>query len=324
MSLTGFLAIPLMFAMAMPPVSVETLAVSCADLRPTVEAIAVILESRYVLPARGAEGATRLRAAARRGDVSHICGDGPAKAAALTRATRGALNDLHLRVAFGAPESSEPPAKPDVDALVDNLGIEDVSRLPGGIGYIRLSAWAPIAWAEPRLANAFALLRDSTGLIIDVRGNPGGDGDTVNLVERTFLPIGAPSTLRAFDRAGKPAKWEESKEPEWPRFPLDMPLIVLINRESASGSEALAFSLREERRATIIGTRSAGAAHVLRDAVSLPGGFALYIPQYRYEGRLSHTDWEGVGVQPDIEAGPKDAKMLAWEFLRKNQDGAKK
>lgn len=312
MTVAGLLGYSLMLATA-PTTQVAT---SCSDLRPAMESIARALEHRYVLPARGAGGAARLRAVARRGEVSHICGDGSAKAAVLTRATRDALNDLHLRVAYGAPDSSEPPAQPDVDALIDNLGIEEVSRLPGGIGYLRLSGWAPMAWIEPRLANAFALLRDSTALIIDVRGNPGGDGGTVALVERSFLPIGALQTLQNFDRGGNPAKADMSKEPTWPRFPATMPMVVLINRESASGSESLAFSLREEKRATIIGSRSAGAAHVVRDAVALPGGFALYIPQYRQEGRISHADWEGVGVRPDIEAGSTDAKMLAWEFLR--------
>ena len=293
---------------------------SCADLRPAVEAIAVALESRYVLPARGIDGAARLRAVAQRGDVSLVCGDGPTKAAVLTRATREAVPDLHLRVAYGAPDPSEPPTRPDADALADNLGIAEVGRLPGGIGYLRLSGWAPLSWVEPRLANAFALLRDSTALIIDVRGNPGGDGGTVALVERSFLPVDAPQTLQYFDRTGRLARADASKEPTWRRFPKDMPLVVLLDRESASGSEALAFSLREERRAVIIGSRSAGAAHAVRDAVPLPGGFALYIPQYRLEGRLSHADWEGVGVRPDIEAGPTDAKMLAWEFLRRKLD----
>lgn len=295
--------------------------VSCADLRPTVEAIAAALESRYVLPERGTEGAARLRAVARRGDVSHICGDGPAKAVVLGRVTREALNDLHLRVAFGSPDPGEPPAQPDAASLVDNLGIEEVSRLPGGIGYLRVSGWAPMSWAEPRLANAFALLRNSTGLIIDVRGNPGGDGRTAELVVRTFLPVGAPSPLQGFDRAGKPDQSGAIKGPAWPRFPMDMPVVVLVNRESGSASEALAFSLREEKRATIIGSRSAGAAHVLRDSVALPAGFALYIPQYRRVGRVSRTDWEGTGVRPDIDAGVTDAKMLAWEYLRRKLEG---
>lgn len=302
--------IAISLVLAAPPVT------SCADLRSTIEAIASAMETRYVLPSRGIEGAVRLRAMARRGEVSRICGDGPTKASALTRATRDAVHDLHLRVAFGPPDPKEPPEQPDVDALLDNLGIAEVSRMPGGIGYLRITGWAPMSWVEPRLANAFALLRDSSAIIIDVRGNPGGDGGTVNLVTRTFLPVGAPPTLLNFDRAGKSAKADQSKEPTWLRFSSDVPVAVLINRESGSGSEAMAFSLREEKRATIIGSRSAGAAHPLRDAVALPGGFSLYIPQYRLQGRFSHTDWEGVGVRPDLEAGPSDAKMLAWEFLR--------
>lgn len=311
--MVAVLALSMMLAAA-PPIHQDE---SCTDLRPTVEAIAVALESRYVIPVRGAEAAVQLRAAARRPEFAHVCGGGPAQAATLSRAARGALNDLHLRVAYGPPENTTLPSQPDAAALADNLGIEEVSRLPGGIGYLRLSGWAPASWVGPRLENAFALLRGSTGIIIDVRGNPGGDGDTVNLVTRTFLPEGAPQTLQTFDRADKRVDWQENLDPAWPRFPTDMPLVVLINRESFSASEALAFSLRQEGRATIIGSRSSGAAHGLRDAVVLPGGFSLYLPEYRKEGRLTHTDWEGVGIRPDIDAGLTDAKMLAWEFLRR-------
>ncbi len=318
------MTVPLVLPLLLSAVSVSGPPEPCVDLRPTIAAITTALDARYVLPARGAEGAARLRAVAKRGDVSKICGDGPARAAVLTRTTRDALNDLHLRVAFGPPERSEPAEQPDAEALADNLGIEEVSRMPGGIGYLRLSGWAPLSWVEPRLASAFALLRDSTALIIDVRGNPGGDGGTVDLVTRTFLPSGAPATLLDFDRAGKPTAADRSKEPAWPRFPASIPMAVLIDRGSGSGSESLAFSLREEQRATIIGSRSAGAAHPTRDAVALPGGYTLYLPQYRKEGRISHTDWEGVGVRPEIEAGPTDAKMLAWAFLRQKLGTAPK
>jgi|GEM_PF-3229524 hypothetical protein len=293
---------------------------SCSDLRPAVEAIAVALETRYVIPVRGAEAAGQLRGATIRSDFSHVCGGGSVQAMALSRATRAALNDLHLRVAYGPPESTTLPSQPNAAALADNLGIEEVSRMPGGIGYLRLSGWAPAPWVGSRLENAFALLRGSTGVIIDVRGNRGGDGDTVNLVTRTFLAEGAPQTLQTFDRAGERIDWQENLDPAWARFPLDIPLVVLVDRESFSGSEAFAFSLREEGRATIIGSRTSGAAHGVRDAVALPGGFALYIPEYRKEGRLTHTDWEGVGVRPDIDAGLTDAKMLAWAFLRERHD----
>lgn len=297
---------------------------ACADLRPTLAAIATTLEKSYVLPARGAEGAARLRASAKQGVVSHVCGDGAAQAAVLTRATRDALPDLHLRIAFGAPESRNLPSQADADALADNLGIEEVSRLPGGIGYLRLTGWAPLAWVEPRLASAFALLRDSTAIIIDVRGNPGGDGGTVTMVARTFLPPGTPPTMQEFDRAGNPTGRANTKEPAWARLPSDLPLVVLTDRESASASESLAFTLREEKRVTIIGSRTAGAAHSVRDAIALPGGFAFYFPQFRGEGRFTHTDWEGVGVRPDIEAGMTDAKMIAWEFLRQKTGGTAK
>ena len=52
------------------------------------------------------------------------------------------------------------------------------------------------------------------------------------------------------------------------------------------------------------------------DAVELPGTYSLYIPEYRAEGRISGKTWEGIGVAPDIWAGPGEEKLVAWEYLR--------
>ncbi len=289
--------------------------VQCADLRPALKKIADIMDARYVLPAKGAEGANELRRDAAGKQFANFCGDNDAQAAELMRLTYAAIPDLHIWIAFGPAQSKEAPPYPDHESLESNLGIDEVSRLPGGIGYLKLSSWGPEPWVRPRLAHAIALLRDANAIILDVRGNGGGDAGTVNLVVRSFLPADAPETSILYDRAGKivPTK---SVEPPWDRFPAKTPVVVLIDKSSASGSEALAAALKEEGRATIMGVRSRGAAHSVRDSASLPGGFTIYIPEYRLAGRVTGTDWEGTGVKPDIPTGADDAKMLAWEYLR--------
>ena len=306
----------LVLASSAPLSSQSPLTPSCINAQTTMEAAADTLRSRYVLPEIGSEAASRIDARIARGEYESICGSPDEIARALTQAIRFILPDDHLRIAAGPPQPTEPPADAPSDALADNLGIQEVSRLPGGIGYLRISGWAPIEWVEPHLANAVALLRNTKGIIIDVRGNGGGDGNTMNLLLRSFLPTGAPETQIGYDREGRRFDYISPNEPAWERFPANLPLVVLIDAGSASASEALAFSLQEESRATIVGSRSIGAAHAVFDAVELPGNYSLYVPEYRAEGRISGKTWEGIGIVPDIRAGPGEAKLIAWEHLR--------
>ena len=289
---------------------------SCVDASDTMEAAAQTLRSRYVLPDIGSEAADRIDGRIAKGEYASVCGNPDVIARSLTQAVRFILPDNHLRIAAGPPQPTEPPADAPAAALADNLGIAEVARLSGGIGYLRISGWGPIGWVEPRLASAVALLRDATGIIIDVRGNGGGDGNSMILLLRSFLPEGAPETQIGFDRDGNRSDYITPNEPQWDRFPAALPLVILIDAGSASASEALAFSLKEEGRATIVGRRSAGAAYAVFNAVNLPGGYSLYIPEYRAEGRITGTTWEGTGVVPDIWAGAGHEKLMAWEHLR--------
>jgi carboxyl-terminal processing protease len=292
----------------------------CADLRPAMRAAADVLAARYVIPQAGAAGARALVLASRQPEAANVCGGPQAQAARLTAIARAAIPDWHLRIYPGAP-GPKPGTTPPVPAAVDPdpHGIAEIAHLAGGIGYLRISEFDDVNLAAPVLGHAMALIGGSKGVILDVRGNPGGDGDTMDLVSRSFLPPGAPITLQTYDRTG--ARVEAAPhDPSWPRFDPAVKVVVLVDRGSASAAEALAFVLREEGRAVIVGRRSLGAAHIVHDAAVLPGGFSLSIPEFRFQGRKSGQDWEGQGVAPDIEATGQDALLLAWEQARKGAD----
>jgi carboxyl-terminal processing protease len=291
----------------------------CTDIRPALQAAASILKQRYVIPVMAQRGAASIVQATRRKSDFEVCGEVDAQANRLTQLLRDALPDWHIRVAAGSPPAKHPmvDAEPAAGAKPDDHGIAEVSRLADGVGYLRITQFDEVSVTAPRLAHAMALLADVQGLIIDVRGNPGGDSNTVDLIVRSMLPANAPATLIKLDRNAKNVPGVVL-EPSWARFPATTKVSVLIDRGSASAAEGLAFALREEGRATIVGARSLGASHIVDDIASLPGGFSLSIPEFRVAGRKSGQDWERVGVVPDIAASGPDAVMFAWQRVRED------
>jgi carboxyl-terminal processing protease len=180
----------------------------------------------------------------------------------------------------------------------------EAKRLPGEIGYLRFTVFTP-QLAE-KICAALKSMHDAPGLVIDLRGNPGGvmgvaSGVVGLLTDKTGL-IG---TLRL-----------RSGSMEIPTFPQKSayagPIVVLVDRLSGSTAEVMAADLQETGRALVVGERSAGqvlGANIIR----LPTG-ALF--EYARAGfkTARGTTLEGKGVVPDVE------KRLDRDSLLKGED----
>ena len=293
----------------------ETQPATCRDLGGVAREAANALDTRYVDQESGAVAADLIRMRTRQGAFRSVCGNPEEQARTLTLAIRAALPDWHLRVAF---RSREVQLERDAGTQQPNVGqhgVVEVKRLPGNIGLIRLSHFGDLVPSTPDLAAAMQLLAGASGIIVDLRGNRGGDGDTANAILRSFLPEGAPDTFVRLGRNGERVSGIDTPEPSWSRFPSGTFVIALVNRQSASAAEALAFGLQEERIGLVVGERTLGAGHELRLAVNLGNDFTLYVPDIRVTGRLSGNEWEGTGVKPDIECASDDAQLIAWRHL---------
>jgi carboxyl-terminal processing protease len=149
----------------------------------------------------------------------------------------------------------------------------------------------------------------AAGIIVDLRGNPGGLIDAVVDVASFFLEEGV--VLDMVDNEGRHTTC--SVEPN--EMVTDLPLVVLVDGFSASGSEALVGALQDYGRATIAGsvTFGKGSFNILRQ---LGDGSGLYITTGRWltpNGRLI----EGEGLSPDyeLELEGDDAIQWAIDFL---------
>lgn len=179
----------------------------------------------------------------------------------------------------------------------DIINIKDIKEakiLEDGIGYIRLNEFREDTDKNINTALNNLGKEKMSALILDLRNNPGGLLEVAVDVAGRFLPKGK---LVVYTRSRKEKQNLEflsaSDQPL-----LDLPMAVLVNEGSASGSEIVAGALQDYKRAIIIGMKSFGKGSV-QTVVPLNDGSALKLTTSKYftpKGREIH----GKGVIPDI------------------------
>jgi C-terminal processing protease CtpA/Prc len=109
--------------------------------------------------------------------------------------------------------------------------------------------------------------------------------------------------------------WTEDRL-EGKRYGGKKPVLILVDRDTKSAAESFAYTMQALKRATVVGTRTWGGAHLGRP-YRLGDHFLAVVPDARFISPITHTDWEGVGVIPDVEAAPSDALKVARELLQR-------
>ena len=166
------------------------------------------------------------------------------------------------------------------------------AMLPGGIGLIELSTFSRVASSEVASALHTLMEQDLRGVILDLRNNTGGLLDEARNVADLFLPKGkVVVSTESRVRAGRSYPTRQAA-----LVPEDMPVVVLINRFSASASEIVAGALQDHGRAALIGQRSYGKGSV-QNLISMPGEED---DGYADENRNGRRDaWESITTDRD-------------------------
>lgn len=295
--------------------------------RAQVAGVAHAIEACYFDADRGRQFADGLRAAADAGSFDAMT-DPEAVASALTARLKPL--DRHFRVqvahegdagslrdAGSAPGRMSAPARRMLGPGGD--GIERVDILPGNIGLLALREFADFEFGRddqpPRQAIDAALQRLSAtdATVIDLRGNHGGAPAMVGYLASAFVPRGAKIFNIFHGREGT-----QSEAPlEWHATPRTrVPLFVLVDAHTGSAAESFAYTLQQARRATIVGEPSGGAANP-GGPVATPEGLVVFVPTATPVNPVSHGNWEGTGVQPDLRATSAAALDAALGLARK-------
>lgn len=297
--------------------------ISAEDRRAVVTGAAALIEARYVDPDKGRAVAATLRAEA----DTYRETDPKAFAAALTGRLRASSGDGHFAVehrttqagqnGLDAAEAEHSEASLERWYGVGvNHGFEAVRRLDGGIGYLDLRVFPPLKMGGDMLTAAMTLLAQSPALIIDLRQNGGGMGEAVGMLAAHLLDDSVELSA-VYDRPTD--RLTRAFTPSWVpgrRFGPDKPVYVLTSRRTFSAAEAFAYDMQAIKRATIVGERSGGGAHPF-EYRSITPNFILSLPERRSINPVTRTDWEGVGVEPDVEVPADEALEQAMSLAKR-------
>jgi carboxyl-terminal processing protease len=169
----------------------------------------------------------------------------------------------------------------------------------GDVGVVALASFSSGAHAE--LYQAVRRLRSEgvQGLVLDLRGNPGGLVSEAQLVASAFLREGPIVTMRG--RAVETRTLSATGDPVAP----ELPVIVLTDEGTASAAEIVTGALKDRDRATVVGERTYGKG-VFQEIMPLDNGGALDLTVGRYftpDGtNLGNGTERGDGIAPDVRA----------------------
>ncbi|MCG7851636.1 MAG: S41 family peptidase [Methanosarcinaceae archaeon] len=294
--------------------------------RPVIERLAVLIETRYPEPEVARKAAAGLRERARSGGYKAYAAPGDF-AGRLTEELSPI--DMHFSVSWDKPGTERPidpahdPARRNEGIELErrsNFGFQKVEILPGNIGYINLEGFSDALYAGGTAVAVMGVVAAADALIIDVRNNGGGEPSMVQLLI-SYLTGDEPIELMRFvQRSGEGVEVKQTWTlPFVPgcRLP-NIPVLVLTSRRTGSAAEAIAYELQQTGRARIVGQTSAGGALPVQE-FDLGDGFWANIPTARTVHPLTGTNWQTVGVKPDVEVPETDAlataQILALEAL---------
>jgi hypothetical protein len=303
----------------------EDAPLNASDRTAIVQTLAVKLNANYITPAL----AERVGSAIARKNVDggYASASGAqAFSAALATDLREFSGDKHFGARLDArfrERSGDAglPTRAEVDEARDaterrGYGIEKVERLPGHVGYIELRGFELTEFAGPAYTAAMSLMAGTDALILDLRRNGGGSPASVAYLMSHFFPLGDERHL--IDIYSRPT---DTTRQIWTvptvaqRY--DKPVYVLTSARTFSGGEDCAYDFQTQKRGTLVGETTGGGSNPV-SLFSVGHGIVVAIPTARTTNVVTRTNWEHVGVKPDIAVPAAEALRTAHAAILRN------
>jgi len=241
----------------------------------------------------------------------------------LTKDLRSVNNDAHLSVIPRMGAIKEGVSPEDMYKAIflkrgpfQNYGFKKVERFLGNVGCLVLDEFSYVEIDGENVGgetakSAMQVLSNSNALIIDLRDNFGGRGEMALLLLDYFFEKPVHLLNNRYRGREETEIWTPG-EMAGSRL-AKIPLYVLTSRHTVSGGEMFAYVLKNRERATIIGEKTRGSAHRTHLFSLKSAKIDVAIPVGTTIDPETGTDWEGKGVEPDIDMPSAKAMDVAYK-----------
>ena len=287
-----------------------------ATKQTVIEGAIAQMTRAYIFADVAEKMAAALRAHKANGDYDKI--SAPQEfAETLTRHLQEVSRDKHLRVLYsaeGLPQRRAPTADDRTRQLAEerrrNFGFQRAERLDGNVGYIELLGFSGSEEVAEAAVPAMNFLAGTDALIFDLRRNGGGSPVTIGLLSSYLFDKVVHLNDFYIRETDTRRQFFTQPEVQGRRYGQAKPVFILTSNRTFSAAEEFTYNLKHLKRATIVGETTGGGAH--------PGGvrgltdhFGIWLPNGRAINPITGTNWEGVGIEPDLKVPVADALRAA-------------
>ncbi len=245
-------------------------------------------------------------------------------ATALTNSVQAINKDKHMRIWSNQPSiNSEKSQERTVDEYIigidrsrgANSGFNTVKILDGNVGYLDLRGFAGMETGK-HIADAYMKLMSRTdAIIIDLSKNGGGSPRMVQYLCSYFFNQKLLLNSLYWREGNSTEEFWTLDEVGGRRMP-DVPLFIITSERTFSGAEEFSYNMQTQKRATLVGKTTGGGANPGR-GMRINENLRVFIPTGKAINPITKTNWEGVGVIPEIETTVEGAYDKTLELAQK-------
>jgi hypothetical protein len=296
-----------------------------AEKKAAIDALCENLEREYIFPEITEKYVSMLKQNFRSGKYDGI--RNPEDFARIITEDLMSINrDRHLSLQFNPEWVKNEKGRKELDQeaillqkrrdRARNYGFQEIKILPGNIGYFKFNGFSYNTDAYDAAIGAMSFLANTDALIIDLRNNGGGSPEMVQFLCSYFLD-NPRRHLNSFSYKDKEKLTQYWTYTYLPGRRLDkVDLYLLTSQGTFSAAEEFAYNLKNMKRAVIIGETTGGGGHDNKFVI-LTDNFMMSLPFARAVNPITKTNWEGVGVEPDVKVPENKALETALAMASK-------
>lgn len=279
-----------------------------------------LMNDHYVFPEVAKATETHLKTQLAAGYFDSFTTD-DAFATALTESVQSINKDKHMRIRtnppYEAPDNSpERAIEEQLNRMNQtrwyNAGFVDVKVIPGNVGYLDLRGFSGLENGQAHADAAMQFISRADAIIIDLTQNGGGSPRMVQYLCSYFFDNQRHLNSLYWRDGDVTEEFWTLEHVTGTKLP-DVPLYVMTSNRTFSGAEEFSYNMQTQKRVTLVGQTTGGGAN--------PGGtmpindnLNVFIPSGRAINPITQTNWEGVGVVPDVKTTPEDTYQTTLDL----------